>query len=204
MGLTTIFDNHLGWFTEIQPSVKALFSTRIGRLGTSLDTLPISGVRGSRVQAGEAWDSLSRWKYAIQAASEEMTARPAENAVGNAGSLSMREAGIGKQTLRQAVRLAASEAYAKRRREPAEREKLAIEVLTALGERDATTITATEQRAGAALPAMITDESLTASEAVQRCAGAIGHREAARLRQLAAQAHNNKPENDSTRAAEIR
>jgi hypothetical protein len=102
-----------------------------------------------------------------------------------------------------AVRLAASEVCGKRRREPAERdrrlEKLAIEVLTALGERDATT----EQRAGA-LQAMITDESLTVSEAVQRCAGAIGHREAARLRQLAAQAHNIKPENDSTRAARIR
>jgi hypothetical protein len=79
----------------------------------------------------------------------------------------------------------------------------AIEVLTALGERDAT-IAAAEQRAGPALQAMITDESLTVSEAVQRCAGAIGHREAARLRQLAAQAHNNKPENDSTRAAHIR
>jgi hypothetical protein len=50
-------------------------------------------------------------------------------------------------------------------------EKLAIEVLTALGERDAT-IAATEQRAGAALQAMITDESLTVSEAVQWCAGA--------------------------------
>ena len=55
------------------------------------------------------------------------------------------------------------------------------------------TIAATEQRAGAALQAMITDESLTVSEAVQRCAGAISHREAARLRQLAAQAHNNSP-----------
>ena len=64
----------------------------------------------------------------------------------------------------------------------------AIEVLTALGERDATIIAATEQHAGAALQAMITDESLTVSEAVQRCAGAIGHREAARLRQLAAEA----------------
>ena len=32
----------------------------------------------------------------------------------------------------------------------------------------------------------------------------IGHREAARLRQLAAEGHNNKPENDSTRAADIR
>src|SRR5512132_2352421 len=106
----------------------------------------------------------------------------------------MREAGMGKQRLRQAARLAASEVCAKRRRERAERdrrlEKLAIEVLTALGERDAT-VAATEQRAGAALQAMITDESLTVSEAVQWCAGAIGHREAARLRQLAVQAQNN-------------
>ena len=42
---------------------------------------------------------------------------------------------MGKQTLRQAARLAASEVHAKRRREPAEHdrrlEKLAIEVLTA-------------------------------------------------------------------------
>jgi hypothetical protein len=60
---------------------------------------------------------------------------------------------MGKQTMRQTTRLAASEAYAKRRQERAQRdrrlEKLAIEVLTALGERDAT-ITVTEQRAGAA------------------------------------------------------
>ena len=41
-----------------------------------------------------------------------------------------------------------------------------------LGERDAM-ITATEQRAGAALQAMITDEHLTVSEAVHWCAGAI-------------------------------
>jgi hypothetical protein len=99
----------------------------------------------------------------------------------------MREAVVGKRTMRQAARLAASEAYAKRRRERAQRdrrlEKLAIEVLTALGERDAT-IAATEQRAGAALQAMITEESLTVSEAVQWCAGAISHREATRLRQL--------------------
>ena len=54
-----------------------------------------------------------------------------------------------------------------RRRERAQHdrrlEKLAIEVLTATGERD--TIAATEQRASAALQAMITDESLTVSEA---------------------------------------
>ena len=76
-----------------------------------------------------------------------------------------------------------------RRRERAQRdrrlEKLAIEVLTATGEREAT-IAATEQRAGAALQAMITDESLTVSEAVQWCAGAISHREATRLRHLTA------------------
>jgi hypothetical protein len=74
-----------------------------------------------------------------------------------------------------------------RRRERAQRdrrlEKLAIEVLTA--EREAT-IAATEQGAGAALQAMITDESLTVSEAVQWCAGAISHREATRLRHLTA------------------
>jgi hypothetical protein len=66
---------------------------------------------------------------------------------------------MGKQTMRQAARLAASQAYAKRRRERAQRdrrlEKLAIEVLTATGEREAT-IAAAEQRAGAALQAMIT------------------------------------------------
>jgi hypothetical protein len=57
-----------------------------------------------------------------------------------------------------------------RRRERAQRdrrlEKPAIEVLTATGEREAT-IAATEQGAGAALQAMITDESLTVFEAVQ-------------------------------------
>jgi hypothetical protein len=36
------------------------------------------------------------------------------------------------------------------------------------------------------LQAMITDESLTVSEAVQWCAGAISHREATRLRHLTA------------------
>jgi hypothetical protein len=111
------------------------------------------------------------------------------NAVWECESLSIRDAVVGNQTMRQAARLAASQAYAKRRRERAQRdrrlEKLAIEVLTALGERDAT-IAATEQRAGAALQAMITDESLTVSEAVQWCAGAISHREATRLRHLTA------------------
>jgi hypothetical protein len=63
--------------------------------------------------------------------------------------------------------------------------RLAIEVLTATGEREAT-IAATQQGAGAALQAVITNESLTVSEAVQWCAGAISHREATRLRDLTA------------------
>ena len=121
--------------------------------------------------------------------------------------MSIREAVVGKQTMRQAARLAASQAYAKRRRERAQRdrrlEKLAIEVLTALGERDAT-IAVTEQRAGAALQAMIADESLTVSEAVQWCAGAISHREATRLRHLITQAHNSTPKDDSTTAGNLR
>jgi hypothetical protein len=75
---------------------------------------------------------------------------------------------MGKQTMRQAARLATSQVYAQFRRERAQRDrrldKLAIEVLTAPAERDA--IAATEQRAGAALQSMITDESLTVSEAV--------------------------------------
>ena len=44
-------------------------------------------------------------------------------------------------------------------------ERLAVEVLTALGERDAM-IAATEQRAAAALQAMINDEHLTVSETI--------------------------------------
>ena len=61
---------------------------------------------------------------------------------------------MGKQTMRQAPRLAASRVQTNRRRQRGERdrrlERLAIEVLTALGERDAT-IAAVEKRAGAAL-----------------------------------------------------
>jgi hypothetical protein len=105
---------------------------------------------------------------------------------------------MGKQTVRQAARLAASQVQARRRRERAERnrrlERLAIEVLTALGERDAT-IAATEQRAGAALQAMIDDEHLTESEAVEWCAGTVSHREAIRLRRSANASRNQRPQN---------
>ena len=113
---------------------------------------------------------------------------------------------VGKQTVRQAARLAASQVQAEYRRERVERdrrlERLAVEVLTALGERD-TMIAATEQRAGAALQAMIIGENLTLSEAVQWCAGAISHREAARLRQLAGRAQDRSV-NHSTLAANSR
>jgi hypothetical protein len=91
------------------------------------------------------------------------------NAVWECESLSIREAVVGNQTMRQAARLAASQAYAKRRRERAQRdrrlEKLAIEVLTALGERDAT-IAATEQRAGA----VAGDDHRRILEGVRGCA----------------------------------
>ena len=77
---------------------------------------------------------------------------------------------VGKQAVRQAARRAASQVQARYRRERVERdrrlERLAVEVLTALGERDAM-IAATEQRAAAALQAMINDEHLTVSETVQ-------------------------------------
>jgi hypothetical protein len=109
---------------------------------------------------------------------------------------------VGKQTARQAARLAASHVHSKYRRERVDRdrrlERLVVEVLSALGERDGM-IAATEQRAGAALQAMIIDEHLTVSEEVQWCAGAISHREAARLRQLADRAQE-RPMNLSTLA----
>ena len=113
---------------------------------------------------------------------------------------------VGKQTVRQAARRAAFQVQARYRRERVERdrrlERLAVEVLTALGERDAM-IAATEQRAGAALQAMIIDEHLTVSEAAQWCAGAISHREAARLRQLAGRAQE-RPVKQGTLAANAR
>jgi hypothetical protein len=65
MGLTTILTTIWRLSTEIRPCAKTLFLTAIGHVGTFLHTLSMSGVKGSRVQAGETWDSLSLWKYAI-------------------------------------------------------------------------------------------------------------------------------------------
>ena len=76
MGLTTIL-TPLVFVHRNTPMCKKHIFNGNWTCGDVLDTLPMSGVKGSRVQAGEAWDSLSMWKYAIQAASQEMTARPA-------------------------------------------------------------------------------------------------------------------------------
>jgi hypothetical protein len=61
-----------------------------------------------------------------------------------------------------------------------------MEVLITLAEQD-TTIAATEQRAGAALLAMINDEHATIPETSQWCAGTVSRREVTRVRQLAIQ-----------------
>jgi hypothetical protein len=51
------FDHHLGLSTEIRPSAKALFLRKIGRLRTSLDTLPVSG--GQRALSPDLVDSVT-------------------------------------------------------------------------------------------------------------------------------------------------
>lgn len=63
-------------------------------------------------------------------------------------------------------------------------EDLAVQVMTAVGERDAAVAEA-EKRAGAALREMTTVEGVTLREAVEWCGDQIGVREATRLRRLA-------------------
>jgi hypothetical protein len=48
------FDHRLGLSTEIRQSAKSLYLREIGRLGTSLDALPMSGGQGSGVQISPA------------------------------------------------------------------------------------------------------------------------------------------------------
>jgi hypothetical protein len=76
---------------------------------------------------------------------------------------------------------------ARQRKERAERERrledLAVQVLTAIEERDAA-VADTEQRAGAALRQMTEVEGLTLGEAVAWCGEEISVREATRLRRL--------------------
>lgn len=80
----------------------------------------------------------------------------------------------------------------RQRRERAEREKrleaLAVQVLTAVGERDAAVADA-EARAGQALATMTETEGLSLREAVQWCGDEIGLSEAKRLRRITDQQH---------------
>jgi len=96
---------------------------------------------------------------------------------------------MSQQTIKQRARRQALDVAARHRRERAEREKrlqdLVVQVLTAVGERDAA-VAASEQRAGAALRAMTDAEGLTLREAVEWCGEDISVREATRLRAAAA------------------
>ena len=79
---------------------------------------------------------------------------------------------MSQQSVRQAARRSALDAQAALRKERADRERrlegLAVEVLTALGERDAVVRDA-ERRAGQALQTMTDDEGLSVREAVDWC-----------------------------------
>jgi hypothetical protein len=101
----------------------------------------------------------------------------------------MRETVMTQQSVRQAARRSALDAQAVLRKERADRERrlerLAVAVLTALGERDAA-VRDTERCAGQALQTMTEDEGLSLREAVEWCgSGGLTVREVTRLRQLA-------------------
>ena len=93
----------------------------------------------------------------------------------------------GRQTVRQAARRAAQDAQAKLRAERQERDKrlagIAMDVLVALGERDAA-VAKFEHRAGVGLRRLLEDERLTVAEAVQWCGPMLTRQEIARLRRL--------------------
>ena len=95
---------------------------------------------------------------------------------------------MSQQTMRQKARRDARTVTAKRRAELLERAKrledLAVQVMTAMGERD-TAVAAAERRAGNALREMTTVEGVTLREAVAWCGDQLGVREATRLRRLA-------------------
>lgn len=95
---------------------------------------------------------------------------------------------MSQQTMRQKARRDARTVTSKRRAALFERAKrledLAVQVMTAIGERDAA-VAAAEQRAGSALREMTTVEGVTLREAVEWCGEQIGRREATRLRRLA-------------------
>jgi hypothetical protein len=130
--------------------------------------------------AGGTWSRSTSWV---------MTAGPVGSAIGLSESpVSMRETVMSQQSVRQAARRAALDAQAVRRRDRADRERrlevLAVEVLTAIGERDGAVWDA-ERRAGEALRTMTGDEGLSVRAAADWCGNAITSREVARLRRLA-------------------
>jgi hypothetical protein len=94
---------------------------------------------------------------------------------------------MGQQSVRQAARRSALDTQAVLRKERADRERrlesLAVEVLTALGERDAL-VRNIERRAGQALRTMTDDEGLSLREAVDWCGSRITLREITRLLRL--------------------
>ncbi len=108
---------------------------------------------------------------------------------------------MGQQSIRQEARRAALDVQSKRRRERAEREKrleaLAVRVLVAVRERDASVADA-ERRAGQALREMTEDEGLSVREAVEWCGDEITTREATRLRRLTEGDVTGKPKVDAT------
>ncbi len=108
---------------------------------------------------------------------------------------------MGKQTIKQQARRAALDAQARLRAERAAREKrlgdLAVQVLTAVGERDAAVASA-ERRAGAALAAMTEVEGLMMREAVDWCGEQINVREATRLRRLVEETESESGESSGS------
>jgi hypothetical protein len=124
MGLTTILTT-ICFVHRTTPKCKIIiFKEDWTSKDVRGDAADVWGSRVSRVQI--SWDvrlpepaevGHSTWVLG-------MTARLAGNAVGEYKSLSMREAVMGKQTMRQAARLAAFQVQAKRRRERAERDRL--------------------------------------------------------------------------------
>jgi hypothetical protein len=118
-----------------------------------------------------------------------MTAGPVGSAIGlRERPVSIGETVMTQQSVRQAARRAALDAQAVLRKERADRERrlevLAVEVLTAVGERDGAVWDA-ERRAGEALRTMIDDEGLSVRAAADWCGNAVTMREVTRLRRLA-------------------
>jgi hypothetical protein len=113
---------------------------------------------------------------------------------------------VSHQSIRQAARRRALDVQSRQRRERAERgkrlEALAVQVLTAVGERDAA-VADTESRAGQALAMMTEAEGLSLREAVQWCGEEIGLSEAKRLRRIGDQDHQaGEPEPGYSEGAE--